>query len=671
MNPSPGGGFDPAALVMLAALLAAFSGVPALFTEKTSSLGQKLAALLITAGSLSGLAGALSAVLADRSAAYVISWGLPFGACETAVDPLSAFFLLPLFLVSACCSVYFVRYWPAAEHPETTRKLTFFFGLMVSSMDLLIMARNTLLFLMAWEVMALAAYFLLAAESDKKEVREAGFVYLVATHTGTLALFAMFAVLRSAFSSFQFPAAASLDASAPLSAAIVVTALIGFGMKAGLMPLHVWLPTAHANAPSHISAIMSGVVIKMGIYGIVRVLSFFSHQPLWWGAMILAAGVVTGILGVAFALGQEDIKRLLAYSSIDNIGIITMGIGTALIGQTLGNGALVMLGMGGALLHVLNHALFKSLLFLNAGSVIHAAGSREIDAMGGLARKMPFSALFFLTGAIAISGLPPLNGFVGEYLIYLGFFTGVKDGSGSAAPFLAVAAPSLALVGGLAAVCFIKVYGMAFLGLPRTQSAENAHESDRLMLVPMGLLALLCVFIGLFPSFAARLLKYPLLAWAPQPAERAPELASLAPVGWLTASGLALLAITLLLYTFFTRLVRRSSAKAGTTWSCGYLRQSARMEYTASSFTETLVILLRGVLHPRGKGPGLKGYFPEKRGYASSIPDVVLDLLVLPFSKAVDHGFSFVRKLQHGEYHLYILYIFVTMVALLIWASCS
>ncbi|HEY6007953.1 MAG TPA: proton-conducting transporter membrane subunit, partial [Geobacteraceae bacterium] len=628
---------------------------------------QRLAAVFVAAGAVCGLIGSLWTILGGRSSAYLIDWGLPFGRCEVAIDPLSAFFLLPVFIVSTCCAVYYVRYWPAGEHPETARKLTFFFGLMVAAMTQVVMARNMVLFLIAWEVMALAAYFLLAAESDKKEVRESGFIYLAATHTGTLALFAMFSLLHGTTASFGFPAAASLDAAAPLAAAIVITALLGFGMKAGIMPLHIWLPTAHANAPSHISAIMSGVVIKMGVYGLVRTLSFFTHEPLWWGTAILAAGAMTAILGIAFAFGQEDIKRLLAYSSIENIGIVTMGVGVAVIGQATANTSLIMLGMGGALLHVLNHSLFKPLLFLNAGALIHAAGSREIDAMGGLARSMPLSALFFLTGAVAICGLPPLNGFVGEYLIYLGFFTGVQEGTG-AAPFLAMAVPSLALVGGLAAACFLKVYGMAFLGQPRSQAAANAHEADRLLLAPMGLLATLCIGIGLCPLLAQRLLSSPLRAWSPLVPEGAQEWGALAPVGWITVTGLSLLAVIMLLTVLLRHRLGRAPSRPATTWGCGYAAPSARMQYTASSFSDILVQLFRRVLHPRASSPELHDYFPVRRGYTSSIPDLVLDLFILPTARVMDHGFSFVRKLQHGAYHFYILYILITLVALFLWA---
>ena len=282
--------------------------------------------------------------------------------------------------------------------------------------------------------------------------------------------------------------------------AIFVLALVGFGLKAGIMPLHVWLPGAHANAPSHVSAIMSGVMIKMGIYGLVRVLVLLPTPPLAWGYVLLGLGVVSGVLGVAFAVGQHDLKRLLAYHSIENIGIIVIGLGLALIGRTLDRADWIVLGLGGALLHVWNHALFKSLLFLSAGSVIHATGTREIDRLGGLAKAMPRTSLAFLVGAVAICGLPPLNGFVSELLIYLGLFGTLGIGEGGACPMAAFAAPALALIGGLAVACFVKVFGVVFLGTARSEDARHAHESAWSMLGPMGVLMGCCLFIGLFPA---------------------------------------------------------------------------------------------------------------------------------------------------------------------------
>jgi formate hydrogenlyase subunit 3/multisubunit Na+/H+ antiporter MnhD subunit len=449
-------------LLLLAVACQAFSGLPLLF-RRGSGRAQLLSAALLVAATLLGLSGALIALFNPSGAAVTIASGLPFGSFEAGVDSLSGFFLFPMFIVTGCAGIYGVGYWPAAQHAGNCGKLTFFLGLLAASLTTLLIAKSTVLFLLAWEVMAFAAYFALTTEDEKPEVREAGTLYLITAHLGALSLFAMFSLLKAETGEWLFPAAGALSTHTGAAAAIFIAALLGFGLKAGSMPLHIWLPSAHANAPSHISAILSGIVLKTGIYGMMRVFSAFADPPLWWGATVLILGLVSGVLGVAFAIAQHDLKRLLAYHSIENIGIIMMGIGIALIGESQGNPALTALGLAGALLHVVNHALFKALLFLSAGSVIHATGTREIELMGGVARRLPYTALFFMAGAVAICGLPPLNGFVSELMIYLGSFTAISSTGGLSGMFPALTAPVLAIVGGLAVACFVKVFGICLL----------------------------------------------------------------------------------------------------------------------------------------------------------------------------------------------------------------
>lgn len=659
---------DPAMLVAIGATLAALSGVPGLFLKGSPATGQKLATALVALAALAGLSGALIFFLHGTPVIYTISLNLPFGPCEIGLDHLSAVFLLIIFLISICCSIYGTGYWPAASNQRTSRKLTFFFGLLTAALVLLVMARDSITFLMAWEVMALSAYFVLTTEDHNPEVREAGIIYMVATHTGTLALFAMFSLLKGAAASHQFSAMTAINPAPPLAAAIFCTALFGFGLKAGLMPLHIWLPSAHATAPNHISAIMSGVMIKTGIYGIVRVLSFFPQPPIWWGIALLVAGIVSAVLGVAFALGQHDLKRLLAYHSIENIGIIFMGIGVALIGQATGQPFLTVLGMAGALLHTLNHALFKSLLFLGAGAVIHATHTREIDRMGGLAKAMPWTAILFLLGAVAICGLPPLNGFVSEYLIYLGFFGGVNTVSGPAVPAMALAAPSLALVGALAVACFVKVFGIVFLGARRSREIEPVQEAGWPMRAPMILLGALCIIIGLFPQLVARLLQPTIYSWAPTLVITGQTIPSAAPLGWITVLGLVLLTLGGLLAVDFYRRIKQETVGSSVTWGCGYLKPSPRMQYSASSFAEMIVKLFAGALRPHVEKPDITGPFPQRSRFASHVPEAVLALAIVPFFKAVDERFSTIRRLQHGQLHLYILYVFITLCLLLVWA---
>jgi hydrogenase-4 component B len=654
----------PIVLLAGAALIAAVSGAPLLVRAVTPTVGQRFATLAMVVAAAAGLAGAVATLLQRQRVTYQLAWPFPFGPAECGIDPLTAFFALPILIVAACCSIYALDYWPAAKNPRTVRKLTFFFGLLVSAMLFVTMARSAGLFLLAWEIMALAAYFVLTTDDHTPEVRDAGTLYMICTHTGTLALFAMFALLKSVSGSFTFPLAGSVTATAPLGTALFLVALFGFGFKAGLMPLHIWLPSAHANAPSHVSAIMSGIILKIGIYGLVRTLTFFTGIPLWWGMVVIILGMVSGIVGVLFALGQHDLKRLLAYHSIENIGIITMGIGTALIGTATGSPVLMLLGMAGALLHVLNHATFKALLFLGAGSVIHAVETREIDRMGGLRRHMPWTAASFIIGAVAICGLPPLNGFVSEFLIYLGFFNGTVAGSGAGTFGTALAAPALALIGGLAVACFVKVVGIVFLGTPRSP-LPTPHEAGWSMRIPMVILSLVCLVIGCFPTAAGPLLESAVAAWLPRSAEL-PALTTVAPLGWITVLAVALVVLSLLTGLWYRRRLQQSTVASSSTWGCGYLAPTSRMQYSASSFAGLLVDIFAGILRPERHAPNIKGPFPAGSHFESHVPETVLERVYLPFLAWAYSKVLPIRNLQHGQIHLYILYTFLTLVLLII-----
>ncbi len=654
----------PTQLLVAATVLAAASGLPTWATRLRPATAQRMAAIIMLTAAAVGLTAAGLTLADGRSALFTIDWPFPFGPPSFGLDPLSALLTVPILLVAACCSIYVLDYRPATTDPQTFRKTTRFFGLLVAALLGVVMARCAGLFLLAWEIMALSAYFVLTTDDHLPAVRDAGMTYLICTHIGTLALFALFAILKTLSGSFIFPAPGSLAATAPLATACYLLLIFGFGFKAGLMPLHVWLPAAHANAPSHISAIMSGVILKIGIYGIIRTLSFFTAIPLWWGGLLLTLGMASGILGVVFALGQHDIKRLLAYHSIENIGIIVMGIGVAVIGMATGSTTLTLLGMAGALLHLINHGLFKSLLFLGAGAVIHGTGTREMDRMGGLAKRMPVTAALFLVASLAICGLPPLNGFVSEWLLYLGFFNGVVHHNGGAAIVNALAAPALALIGGLAVACFVKVVGVVFLGEPRTPEARQGHEPGWLMRLPMGGLALLCLVIGLAPISVAPLLDTAVAACLPH-GDALPHLTELASFGWLTVSAMLVLATTLLGWGWSRLRQRGNQTVSVSTWGCGYQAPTARIQYTASSFADMLVAFFAGVLRPQAHRPRLHSFFPKRADFASHVPETVLENLYLPFLTWANGKFSTLRRLQHGHLHLYILYTFLTLVVLI------
>jgi hydrogenase-4 component B len=628
--------------------------------------GQWATTLLAALGTGLGLSGVGFFWATGVSAPIVWPWPIPGGEFRVAVDGLSAIFLMPIFLISLLGSLYGLGYWKQTEHPGNGRKLRLFYGTLTAGMGLLVIARNSILFLFGWEAMALSAYFLITTEDESREVRETGWIYLVATHVATLLLFAFFALLRSASGSFLLVPLEPGSLTPRLATTLFGLALVAFGFKAGIMPLHVWLPGAHAITPSHVSAIMSGVMIKMGIYGLVRVTSLLGHPPLAWGVVLLALGVISGILGVAYAIGQHDLKRLLAYHSIENIGIIVMGLGLALIGRSLGRPEWVMLGLGGSLLHVWNHALFKALLFLSAGSVIHAVHTREIDHLGGLSKVMPRTSLCFLVGAVAICGLPPLNGFISEFLIYMGLVA-TLGGKGTAYPGAAFAAPALALIGALAVACFVKVYGAVFLGTARSEHARHAHESPGSMLGPMGVLVACCFMIGLAPSLVAPALERAAWAWAPGLEESSPRLLVLAPLHQLTVMGLLLITLLLLGGVVLFVASRRTVQGVVTTWGCGYAAPSPRMQYTSSSFAQMLIGIFGWVLRPRTHRPRNLPLFPSKAEFQSAVPDVVLDELVLPTFRYAAWFFSWFRVFQQGNVQVYLLYIFLALIALLLW----
>lgn len=651
----------PLYLIFISSIAAAASGLPLFFRSLSPSSGQRLSAGILCLAAVTGIAGAGAVMLRHVSMTCELAWSLPFGPMVCSVDPLSAFFMIPLLVVSACCGVYALGYWPADKHPRNIRKLSLFFGILVASLIWIALAHSAVLFLFAWETMALSSFFVLTTDDADDGVRDAGTLYLICAHASTLCLIALFILLKTVTHSFIFPAGASISAVSPLAAVLFLAGLFGFGIKAGIMPIHIWLPSAHANAPSHVSAIMSGIILKLGIYSFLRLLSFFKDIPLWWGVTLLVCGVFSGIIGVVFAIGQHDLKRLLAYHSIENIGIIMIGIGLAVIGLANHSPLLVLLGMSGALLHVMNHALFKSLLFMGAGSVIHALGTREIDRMGGLLRKMPWTALFFLTGAIAICGLPPLNGFVSELMIYLGLFNGAMQGSGTAAAVSALAAPGLALIGGLALACFVKVFGIVFLGTARCPVDHDVHECSKSMGIAMAVLAGICVLIGVVPLVTVPFLESAVTVFSPS-ATRGIGLKACAPFGWISILAVALVGAAFLIYI---RKLRNVKATRAVTWGCGYLAPTSRMQYTASSFGDMITGLFEGILRPRKHMPGIESHFPAPSRFSSHVPETVLENIYLPFFHWVNDRLTLVRKLQSGKLHVYILYIFLTVIVLL------
>jgi hydrogenase-4 component B len=653
-----------APLLLAAVALAAASGVPGLFLRRPEGAGERLAAAMLGLAAMIGITGALR-VLFLGDAVLDAAWPVPGGRFSVHADAVSAMFFIQIFLVSSLGAVYGLAYWPQREHRDDGRKLRFFYGLLTAGLALIVVAGSSVLFLAAWELMAISAFFVVTTEDREPAVRQSGLVYLVATRASTLCLFAFFALLHAQTGGHDFAIPAGVTVSPAARDALFVLALVGFGLKAGIMPLHLWLPGAHANAPSHVSALMSGVLIKMGIYGLIRVTALFPDPPLWWGGLLVALGAASGILGVAFAIGQHDLKRLLAYHSVENIGIIVIGLGLALVGRSTGSATLLTLGLAGALLHTWNHGLFKALLFLSAGAVVHATRTRDIDALGGLAKAMPRTALAFIVGAVAISGLPPLNGFVSELLLYVGMLRDVAAGAGRGWLASAAGIAALALIGALAVACFVKVLGAVFLGTPRTEHARHAREPPPAMLAPMAVLGAACVAIGLYPPLVAPILDRAVAAWAPRAV--VPAIATIAPLREISITGILLLAAVLIAALALRALARRAPQSTSGTWDCGYLAPAPTMQYTSSSFAEILVGFFAWALRPTAHRPHLREPFPRPAAFHSHVPDVVLDRLVLPGFAAMGRFFGWFRWVQQGSVHAYLLYILITLVICFVW----
>jgi hydrogenase-4 component B len=644
-------------LPAVSGILACLAGIAGWKPRTASWIG---AAGSMTAAPL-GLIPAIQVLAGGPPVHASWDWNMPFGALALNLDGLSAFFLIPILILSALAAWYGVEYLKHCDRRGTANSWLWF-GLLVSSMMAVCLAANGLLFLFAWEVMTLSSFFLVAFDRHDERARKAAWMYMVASHLGTAFLLVMFMTLSKSGGSFAF---AGFSAKGTAGFCFLF-ALIGFGTKAGFMPLHVWLPEAHPSAPSHVSALMSGVMIKTGIYGLVRVLGFLGPPPMWWGFTLLAAGAVSGVLGVLFALAQHDLKRLLAYHSVENIGIIGLGLGVGLVGMSGGHPFVAALGFSGALFHVFNHAMFKGLLFLAAGSAAHSAGTRDIDRLGGLLKKMPGTGVTFLIGSVAIAGLPPLNGFAGEFLVYLGAFSGIVTMNALPAVSLAAAATSLALIGGLAAACFAKAFGAVFLGEPRTEAAARARENGISMTFPMAVLACVCVAAGLLGFLVVLGLAPALKSGLHVSYEGELRIAA----GWLlrvSAVAAVFSAFGFLVWALRRRLLSvRRIAEAGT-WDCGYRATSPRMQYTASSFAQPITDLFRFFLRTKKHFRPPERYFPSRLSFESETPDVSRERVYQPVFDAVRRSMERLKPIQEGRIQVYVLYMFLTLLVLLLW----
>ena len=641
---------------------------------------RSVSALGAIVGGAAGLGLALLVLIGGRSftlavpAVLSVSDGLAFR-----LDGLGAFFLGLVSLVAMPCVLYGFAYSRAYEDRYSLRLLGGMLNLFLVSMSLVPCAENVLTFLLMWEGMSLASYFLVLTEADEPDTVAAGWWYLAMAHVGLTLVLAAFLILTAGAPTTGFAdlRAGASSLSPATRNAVFLLALLGFGSKAGIMPLHVWLPRAHPAAPSHVSALMSGVMIKLGVYGVLRVgLDLLGGGPVWWGALLIALGALSAVVGVLSALMENDLKRLLAYSSVENVGLIFLGLGAGFLFQRLGADMAALLAFTAALYHVLNHATFKALLFLGAGAVVHATHTRDMNRMGGLIRGLPWTAAFFLVGAMAIAGLPPLNGFVSEWLLFQSLLPGFASSAPMVAPFMTLAVGVLALTAGLAAAGFVKAFGITFLAIPRTPAAQRAHEAALPMRIGMGMLAVACAVLGL------------VVAWVlPGLARVLPNPASSAPAASAFTSGLSLsmpsglgqmaptpVAFGLILITGGAWLGVRLFAsdqpvRVGETWGCGRVAQTPRMEYTSTAFAEPLRRVFAELYRPTedlsvDRHPESQ-YFVHSIEYRSEIVPWFERYLYGPLVARVRRWGTRARALQSGSAHAYLTYLVIALLGLL------
>jgi hydrogenase-4 component B len=589
------------------------------------------------------------------------------------IDGLSAWFLIVLSTLAIPIAVFSIGYFAHGHYGRRSAFVTAAFNVLVGAVELVFVAGDVMTFLFAWELMTLSTAALVTTEHEDRETRRAAYLYLVMSHVATGGLIAGFLVLASASGSMSFSTVLSGDVvRGPMRDGLFALFLVGFGVKAGIIPLHVWLPEAHPAAPTSISALMSGVLIKTGIYGIVRVCAFGLGVPrLSWGVMVVVLGGISAVLGVLYALMQHDLKRLLAYHSIENIGIILLGLGAGMMALSYGRSELAWIGVAASLYHVLNHAVFKGLLFLGAGSVVMATGTRQIEQFGGLLRRMPWTGLFFLAGAMAISGLPPLNGFASEWLTFQAFLYGFGDLREPFVHFLFPAGGALlALTTALAAACFVKAFGISFLALPRTAAAAAAREVPAVMLAPQALLATLCLVLGLLPGVVLSVLGRVLMSLPVQrPADTAWSGFGMAPGGGAFdhVVPVAFAAALMSGIAFAAALAARagSAARHVPTWGCGG-ELSAQTEYTATAFSKPLMMIFRAVYRPTRQVESLgdvSPYFPREVHYHAEIEPTFERYVYGPLLRAILRVANGLKVLQAGSLHAYLAYV----IALVVW----
>ena len=626
-----------------------------------------LAALVVVINSLitSWLAfPALSGNLVELT----IYAGTFMGDIAIRVDALSAWFIVIINFTTLTGVFYGIGYLKTYNNPAP--KLTLHWALFILfhlSMVWVCMLQNGFAFLLAWEMMSLTSMLLVIFDHNNAQTLKAGINYLVQMHISVVFLTIGFIWVYSSTGSFSFEAIRSFFQSST-NIWLFLVFFVGFGLKAGFIPFHSWLPHAHPAAPSHISGVMSGVIVKLGIYGIFRMITFLNSDFILLGEIILSLSVLTGIYGILNASVHRDFKRMLAYCTIENIGIIGIGIGIGLIGIGHASAVMYFLGFGGALLHVLNHSLFKSLLFYSAGSVYQQTHTRNMEHLGGLIKSMPKTAAIFLVGAIAIGGLPPFNGFVSEFIIYIGLIEGIHSTSISQILLFVLTLAGLSVIGGMSVLTFTKTFGVIFLGQPRTELEHKPQEVSSIMLVPQYAIIIVMLSVAFFPQFYMSIVGNVLMGMSPLYANLNVIEGYVNTISGISLYSLLLIAIAVAIWLVRSIVMRQRSQRTNATWGCGYVAPTSRIQYTGKSFSKPLGKILNFMLiekiHFEELNPG--EIFPEKRSYFSHYHDFFEQNLIDPIITRLNYSANYFSFIQNGRVQSYVLYGIIFILAMLI-----
>lgn len=649
-------------------------------------LGSRPAALYTAAGSViaasvMGFTFSLQLLLAGVTLSGQLPIPLPLGSCLFTVDPPAAVFLLPVFLISGLAALILPSRMMGLNAGIGDQlaygRHCFFFCTLVLGMVLVLTAADAVFFLISWEVMSLAPFFLLSAHDKDGKERYAAWIYLVAAHLGVLPLLMLFADMSVEAGASGFYALAAHGAWKK-PGLLFVLALVGFGVKIGLFPLHVWMPESYPAAPGHVAAVLSGAMVNLGLYGIIRVILLLGPPEIWWAYLLMAVGGVTGVLGIFFAMAQSRLKRVLAYSSAENMGIICLALGSGLLAMLHRADLASVLFLGGALLHMWNHAVFKSLYFIGASHISHSTGTTTINHLGGLHKRMPFAGACTAVASASLAGAPPFNGFMSELLLYAGFVAGALATAGTDSNLLFWAGLfTLGGIAGFSLLCFARVYGLVFLGAPRSSVVLQGQSAGSDWRFVMGLLTALCLVMSLaaprlFLTLQPALFSFSANIGLPLPLLSEDSFAHVAGLLGNVAIGCVFLSTVLLaLFLYRRSLAKRHPAETGLTWDCGYRFPTARMQYTGGGFAEFPAGLLRAILRPRIDQPGLSASdnpFPRAAAARFESPDWAAELWREKLFNKISRLAGKAKIIQQGVVNLYILYILVALLAALVWA---